>query len=89
MKHIGILVKRRFFVRFNPAVHLGWVTASSGKQNADMSRVGIGLALIMYGLIRGRSARKLIYRTSVDIGQGATIRVRQGRRPLAETAPIR
>ena len=89
MKHLGMLVQRRLFARFNPAVHVGWTAASSGRQNADMSRVGLGLALIMYGLIRGRGARKLIYRTSIDVGQGTTIRVRQGRRPVAETAPIR
>ncbi len=88
MKHLGPYFQRRFFARFNPAVRVGWEAANSGSRNADMSRVSMGLALMGYGLMRGRSSRKLIYKTSIDVGQGTTIRVMRGRHPIAETAPL-
>lgn len=88
MKYLGPYVQRRFFERFNTAVRVGWESANSGGRNADMSRVGIGLALIGYGLMRGRSSRRLIYKTSIDVDQGTTIRVLRGRKPIAETAPL-
>lgn len=88
MKHLGHYVRHRFFARFNPAVKKGWEAANAGSRSADMSRVSIGLALIGYGLMRGRGSRKLIYKTSIDVGQGTTIRVMRGRHPIAETAPL-
>ncbi|MEA2011314.1 MAG: hypothetical protein U9N78_11470 [Actinomycetota bacterium] len=53
-----------------------------------MPRLGLGLALMAFGLVKGRNNRRLIYKTSIDVDQGTTIRVMRGRRPLAETTPI-
>ena len=89
MSRLSYIVRRRFFARFHRTVRVGWAAVSSGSRNMDMPRFGLGLVLIGYGLIRGRDRRKLIYKTSIDVGEGTTIRVRQGRRPIAETAPIR
>jgi len=49
----------------------------------------MGLAVMAIGLAKGRSSRRLIYKTSIDVGEGTTIRVMRGRRSIAETAPIR
>jgi len=89
MSRLPYIVRRRFFSLFHRTVRWGWAAVASGSRNTDMSRLGFGLILIGYGLVKGRSRRKLIYKTSIDVGEGTTIRVRQGRRPIAETAPIR
>jgi hypothetical protein len=88
MNHLGHHIRHRFFSLFNPAVKTGWDALNSGRRNVDVPRVSIGLAFIGYGLLRGRRPRKLIYKTSIDAGQGTTIRVMRGRHPIAETAPL-
>jgi hypothetical protein len=83
------MIRRWWFRRFHRTVRIGWATASHARQDLDVTRFGIGLALIGYGLMKGRKSRRLIYKTSIDVGEGATIRVMQGRRPIAETTPNR
>jgi hypothetical protein len=87
MKGLGYAVRYWWFKRFPRSVRFGWIAVSSGVKSNDMPRLGIGLAVIAFGLVRGRN-RRLIYKTSIDVDQGATIRVMRGRRPIAETTPV-
>lgn len=64
------------------------MAASHGAKNNEIQRLGLGLALMGYGLAKGKSDRRLIYKTSIDVDQGTTIRVMRGRHPIAETAPL-
>ena len=88
MTSLGHIARRWWFRRFHRSVRIGWVTAKTAAKNNDLSRLGIGVAVMGYGLVKGRSNRRLIYKTSIDVGQGTTIRVMQGRYPIAETAPL-
>lgn len=88
MKRLGYAVRHWWFRRFHRSVRFGWMAASSGMKSNDVPRLGLGLALMAFGLVKGRNNRRLIYKTSIDVDQGATIRVMRGRRPLAETTPI-
>jgi hypothetical protein len=87
MKVLGYTVRHWWFKRFHRSVRFGWLAVSSGVKSNDMPRLGIGLAVIAFGLVKGRN-RRLIYKTSIDVDQGATIRVMRGRRPIAETTPV-
>jgi hypothetical protein len=87
MKGLGYAVRHWWFKRFHRSVRFGWLAVSSGVKSNDMPRLGIGLAVIAFGLVRGRN-RRLIYKTSIDVDQGATIRVMRGRRPIAEITPV-
>jgi hypothetical protein len=87
MKGLGYAVRHWWFKRFHRSVRFGWLAVSSGVKSNDMPRLGIGLALIAFGLVKGRN-RRLIYKASIDVDQGATIRVMRGRRPIAETTPV-
>ncbi|MEN8233858.1 MAG: hypothetical protein ABFR89_02905 [Actinomycetota bacterium] len=64
------------------------MTTSAGLRKRNYPRAGYGVALIAFGLVMGRTKRR-IYKTSLDVEQGATIRVMKGRKPIGETAPIR
>jgi hypothetical protein len=87
MKGLGYAVRHWWFKRFHRSVRFGWLAVSSGVKSKDTPRLGIGLAVIAFGLVRGRN-RRLIYKASIDVDQGATIRVMRGRRPIAETTPV-
>jgi hypothetical protein len=87
MKGLGYAVRYWWLRRFPRSVRFGWIAVSSGVKSNDMPRLGIGLAVIAFGLVRGRN-RRLIYKASIDVDQGATIRVMRGRRPIAETTPV-
>ena len=63
-------------------------TAHSGYKNQDMTRLGMGLGLVLYGMVHRRRVRRLIYATSIDLDEGMSIRVMRGRRPIAEITPI-
>ena len=90
MSSLGYAIRRWWFKRFfHRSVRMGWVTARTAAKNNDVPRMGLGLAMIGYGLVKGRSSRRLVYKTSIDVEQGTTIRVMRGRRPIAETTPIR
>ena len=88
MKGFGYVVRRWWFKRFHRSVRFGWAAVNSGAKNNDLQRLGLGLAVMSYGLVKGRSNRRLIYKTSIDVDQGTTIRVMRGRHPIAETTPI-
>ncbi len=88
MNGLGYAVRRWWFRRFHRSVRFGWMAVSSGVKSNDVPRLGIGLAMIAFGLVKGRSSRRLIYKTSIDVDQGTTIRVMRGRHPIAETTPI-
>ena len=88
MKGLGYAIRRWWFRRFHKTVRIGWITANQAYKSNDLSRLGIGVGLIAYGLVKGRSERRLVYKTSIDAGQGTTIRVMRGRHPIAETAPL-
>ena len=64
------------------------MAASHGAKNNEIQRLGLGLALMGYGLVKGKRDRHVIYKTSIDVDQGTTIRVMRGRHPIAETAPL-
>lgn len=87
MNRFGGVISRWLFRRFHPSVRAGWLTANAGLQKRNYPRAGYGLGLIAFGLLVGRSKRR-IYKTSIDVEQGVTIRVLQGRKPIGETAPI-
>lgn len=87
MKRLGGVISRWVFRRFHPSVRVGWLAANAGLQKRDYPRAGYGLGLIAFGLLIGRSRRR-IYKTSIDTDEGVTIRVLRGRKPIAETAPI-
>lgn len=82
----GRIAGRWVWKKFNRTVRLGVAVLRSDDQQ---HRVAMGAALIAFGLMKGRSGPKLIYKTSIDVGEGMTIRVMQGRRPIADTAPLR
>ena len=88
MSGIGYVARNWWFKRFHKSVRFGWIAVSSGAKNNDLQRLGLGLAVMSYGLVKGRSNRRLIYKTSIDVDQGTTIRVMRGRHPIAETTPI-
>ncbi len=88
MNLVGLAIRRWWFKRFHRSVRIGWIAARSAAKSNDVPRMGLGLAMIGYGLVKGRSSRRLIYKTSIDVEQGTTIRVMRGRRPIAETTPI-
>ncbi len=88
MMDLGSLVRNWWFGRFHRSVRFGWVLASHAARTRDLPRLGIGVTLVGYGLMKGRSERRRIYKTSIDVDQGMTIRVMRGRHPIAETAPL-
>ncbi|MFV9672155.1 MAG: hypothetical protein ACNYZH_02920 [Acidimicrobiia bacterium] len=88
MNALGYATRRWWFRRFHRSVRIGWIAASTAAKNKDVPRLGLGLAMIGYGLVKGRNSRRLIYKTSIDVEQGTTVRVMRGRRPIAETTPI-
>ncbi|MEN8113579.1 MAG: hypothetical protein ABFS21_04250 [Actinomycetota bacterium] len=88
MKGAGYIVSRWWWRRFHPVVRSGWMTTEAALRTRDYPKMGYGLALVGFGLLRGRKKARLIYRTSLDVGQGATVRVMQGRKPIGETSPI-
>ena len=81
-------IRHSLYRRFPRNVRLGWGITRQAVKTYDMPRLGFGLALMGYGYAKKRSGKRLIYKTSIDAGQGTTIRVVQGRRPIAETAPL-
>ncbi|MEA2024607.1 MAG: hypothetical protein U9N79_10035 [Actinomycetota bacterium] len=85
---LGYVVRNWWYKRFHRTVRIGWVTVSSAMKTNDMPRFGIGIALLGYGLMKGRGERRRIYKTSIDVDQGTTIRVMRGRHPIAETSPL-
>lgn len=88
MSTFGTVLRHWWFNRFHRTVRIGWIAANQAVRNQDVPRLGIGLALMAYGLRRGRgNGRRLIYKTSIDVDQGTTIRVMRGRRPIAEIPP--
>lgn len=89
MRRLKYIISRWWWSRFDPFVRMGWMTTDSALKKRDYRRAWLGVALVVLGLVRRRSRRKLIYKTSIDVDEGTTIRVFQGRRPIAETAPTR
>lgn len=89
MSEIGHYLRRRWLRRRHRLVRIGWLAASYARRSDNVRGVGMGLAVMAIGLAKGRSSRRLIYKTSIDAGQGTTIVVKRGRRPLGRTAPIR
>ncbi|MEA3510130.1 MAG: hypothetical protein U9R51_01725 [Actinomycetota bacterium] len=89
MNSLGYAMRRWWFKRFHRTVRIGWAITTTATKSNDVPKLGLGLAMIGFGLVKGRSNRRLIYKTSIDVEQGTTIRVMRGRRPIAETAPIR
>ncbi len=87
MTGLRYAVRRWWFKRFHRSVRFGWIAVNSAAKNNDIQRMGLGLGLMAYGLAKGRSDRRLIYKTSIDVDQGTTIRVMRGRHPIAETIP--
>jgi len=77
-----------WFRRFHWSVRFGWIAVNTAVKSNDVQRLGLGLGVMAYGLAKGRSDRRLIYKTSIDVDQGTTIRVMRGRHPIAETTPI-
>ena len=88
MMKLGYVARNWWFKRFHKTVRIGWVTATHAARKKELPRLGMGLALMGFGLVKGRSNRRLIYKTSIDVGEGTTIRVMRGRRPIAGTAPL-
>lgn len=84
----GYAVRNWWFKRFHRTVRIGWVATNYAVRNTNVSWLGVGVALMGYGLMKGRDERRLIYKTSIDVDQGTTIRVMRGRHPIAETAPL-
>ena len=69
-------------------VRRGWVIARRASRDHDALRVAFGLALMGYGYAQKRNAPHLIYKASIDVDQGMSIRILRGRRPIAETGPL-
>ena len=88
MSAFGTALSHWWFSRFHRTVRFGWIATNQAVRNYDMPRLGMGLVLLAYGLGKGRGkGRRLIYKTSIDVDQGTTIRVMRGRRPIAEIPP--
>ena len=88
MSEIGPYLRRRWLRRRHRLVRIGWIAATYAKRNNNVAGVGLGLGMIAVGLIKGKKSRKLIYKTSIDVGQGTRIVVKRGRRPIGRTVPI-
>jgi hypothetical protein len=88
MSALGKEGRRWLLTRMNVRVRIGLQTAHSGYKNQDMTRLGMGLGLVLYGMVHRRRVRRLIYATSIDLDEGMSIRVMRGRRPIAEITPI-
>ncbi len=88
MSDLGPYLRRRWLRRRHRFVRIGYLAATYGKRNNSVAGVGLGLGMIAVGLMKGNKSRKLIYKTSIDVGQATTIVVKRGRRPIGRTAPI-
>jgi hypothetical protein len=88
MSALGNLGRRWLLTRINVRTRIGLRTAQSGYKNQDMTRLGMGLGLVVYGMVHRRRVRRLIYATSIDVDEGMSIRVMRGRRPIAEISPL-
>ena len=88
MSALGKEGRRWLLTRMNVRVRIWLQTAHSGYKNQDMTRLGMGLGLVLYGMVHRRRVRRLIYATSIDLDEGMSIRVMRCRRPIAEITPI-
>lgn len=88
MKTLRRLARRWWMKRFNATVHFGLDAAGEAARRHDLQRFWFAVAVAGFGWMRSRSSRRLIYKTSIDVDEGATIRVLRGSRPIGHTARI-
>jgi len=81
------LVRHWILKRIDPTIRVGGQTAYRGVKKQNVRAVAMGSTMVAYGLLRRSRVRRLIYETSMNVDQGMTIRVKQGRRVIAETTP--
>jgi hypothetical protein len=81
-------IRHSLYKRVPRKVRLGWGIARRASRDHDALRVAFGLAIMGYGYAQERNGPRLIYKTSIDVDQGMSIRILRGRRPIAETGPL-
>ena len=84
----GDITRHWFLKRIDKTMLIGGKGLYHGLKRQDSLRVGMGASMLLFGLLQRRRVKELIYETSLDVDQGMSIRVRQGRRVIAETTPL-
>ena len=82
-------IRRHWFLgRIDRRTRKGGIALYHGLKQQNRLRAGMGASILLYGLLQRRRAKRLIYATSLNVDQGMTIRVKQGRRVIAESTPL-
>ena len=75
---------RRFPMPVRVGVRFGVGSARQAVRDYDVPRLALSLAMVAYGYSRRRAAPRLVYATSIDTDQSFAVRVKRGRRPIAQ-----
>ncbi len=84
----GDITRHWFLKRIDQTIRIGGKGLYHGLKGQDPLRVGMGAGILLYGFLQRRRVKELIYKTSLNVDEGMTIRVKQGRRVIAETTPL-
>jgi hypothetical protein len=82
MEYLRLLVRRWWWAKWHPLVHLGWIVTRNNRGGVQ-SVTYAGFGLIVAGLVL-RSRKSLhLHTATVSAGQEMQIRVLQGDRTIA------
>jgi len=88
MSTLGGITRHWFLQRMDPTIRIGGMVLYNGLKRQDRLSAGLGASVLLYRVARRRRVKRLIYKTSLNVGQGTNIRVKRGRRVIAETTPL-
>ena len=82
MDFLRLLIRRWWWAKWHPLVHLGWIVTKNNKTGAQTVTYA-GFGLIVAGLVL-RSRRSLhLHTTTVSAGEEMRVRVIQGNKTIA------
>ncbi len=88
MSVLGDLPRHWFLKRIDRTIRIGGKGLYHGLKQQDALRASLGAGILLYGFVQRRNVKGLIYETSLNVDQGMSIRVKRGRRTIAETTPL-
>ncbi len=88
MSVLGDFTRHWLLQRIDKTIRIGGKGLYHGLREHDALGAGMGASMLLYGFLQRRHVKELIYKTSLNVDQGMTIRVKQGRRIIAETTPL-
>ena len=88
MSALRDITRHWFLQRIDPTIRIGRMLLYSGLKSQDPLRAGLGASVLLYRIAQRRRVKELVYETSLNVDQGMTIRVKQGRRVIAESTPL-